>query len=68
MLIGSTKVIFGLVAVALPTAVFVFAAISMVATSWRNWFGLQKKEEPHQPKTAAKPPPAKRPWLHPPHE
>jgi len=64
MYVGSAKVLFGLAAVVVPVAVFVFAAIAMVATSWRSWFGLQKKEEP--PKAAAKPlrarpPPGKHP-------
>jgi hypothetical protein len=55
MYVGSAKVIFGLAAVVVPVAVFAFAAVAMIATSWRSWFGLQKKEEP-LPKTAAKRP------------
>jgi hypothetical protein len=50
MLIGSSRALFGVVAMVLPVAVFVFAAISMVATSWRSWFGLQKKDTPPEVK------------------
>jgi hypothetical protein len=50
MLIGSSRALFGVVAVVLPAVVFVFAAISMVATSWRTWFGVQKKDAPPEVK------------------
>jgi hypothetical protein len=34
--------------------------MAMVATSWRNWFGLQKKEprkpQPHRPQRTPLPP------------
>ena len=50
MLIGSSRALFGVVAVVLPAVVFVFAAISMVATSWRTWFGVQKKDDPPETK------------------
>jgi hypothetical protein len=45
MFVGSSKVMFGLAVVVVPVVLFVFAALAMVATSWRNWFGLQKKDE-----------------------
>jgi hypothetical protein len=46
MLIGTSRALFGLAAIILPAAAFLFAAVSMVATSWRSWFGLQKKDDP----------------------
>jgi len=49
MLIGSSRVMFGLVAIVLPALAFAFAAITLVATSWRNWFGLQKKPKHDDP-------------------
>jgi hypothetical protein len=64
MFIGSAKVIFGLAAVAVPVAIFVFAALAMVATGWRNWFGLQKKDEPREPPHPPRrtpPPPRRKP-------
>ena len=57
MLIGSSRVMFGLVAIVLPALAFAFAAITLVATSWRNWFGLQKKpkhDDPPQDKNRKK--------------
>jgi hypothetical protein len=50
MLIGSSRALFGLAAIVLPVVVFLFAAVSMVATSWRAWFGLQKKDTPPEVK------------------
>jgi hypothetical protein len=49
MLIGSSRVLFGLAAIVLPAIVFAFAAITLVVTSWRNWFGLQKKPKQDDP-------------------
>ncbi len=49
MLIGTSRALFGVAAIVLPAVVFLFAAISMVATSWRSWFGLQKKDTPPEP-------------------
>jgi hypothetical protein len=50
----------GLAVAVVPAVMLLFGAIAMVATGWRNWFGLQKKEppkpEPHPPRRTPLPP------------
>lgn len=50
MLIGTSRALFGLAAIVLPAVVLLFAAIAMVATSWRIWLGLEKKDTPPETK------------------
>jgi hypothetical protein len=60
MFAGSSKIMLGLAAAVVPAVMLLFGAIAMVATGWRNWFGLQKKEppkpEPHPPRRTPLPP------------
>jgi hypothetical protein len=60
MLASSSKAVVGLIVIVVPAVMLLFAAMAMVATSWRNWFGLQKKEprkpQPHRPQRTPLPP------------